>query len=446
MRKLIIDGRCGVLLASLVFFGLLYPLTKPFPYTDDWAFLPYLLDARHPDMWWLFALHNDHRIPLQKILYLVLMTISGGDFRVMIGANVCVIAATALLWVQMARQLTSSSSWSEWLVPGVLLGLGFNTVAWGFSFQFLSGLFFLAAANVLWLRSLRADPRYLGGAAFLALTLCAWCGGNGLITATVVGAGFLCGVAYRGAWRLLSIGAMVAVALWVATVATIWLRWQGSAATAASGHDLGIYVRFAYEMSKSWFGVYAAQHPAISGAGGALVMLVGLLGSLFWLVKHRPQGGDNLAFLRMLPVFLAALQTAVMVALISVSRAAAQPWFPGLELHYGYLVTALPLCAWLVILMIPGAALRHTLLAALIVLVGMAYSGNVLWRLDAAKTEYHDSSAVVADLVSPMPAEDVAHRHIRAFYWVDGKDAEAAVTAGIQRLRELPFWAPAPQK
>lgn len=444
MRKLLLDGRSGVLLASLAFFCLLYPLTKAFPYTDDWAFLPHLADVKHLDLWWLFDLHNDHRIPLQKILYLSLMTLSGGDFRLMIAANVCVIAVTAVLWIITARQIAQTASWSEWIVPGVLLGFGFNTVAWGFSFQFLSGLFFLAAANVLWLRSLRVQPENFGGAAFLALSLCAWCGGNGLITSTVVGAGFSCALCYRLGWRKLSFEVLAAVGIWAATVGTIWLHWHSSAATQAAGPAIGAYVHFAYEMSKSWFGVYAAQHPLVTGICGVVVVLIAVLGSAMLLRKYWRS--DDVMYLRMLPVFLAALQAVVMVALISISRAAAQPWFPGLELHYGYLVSTLPLCAWVVIRMLKTGAAQACLLAVLFVVIGFTYCGNASWRLNEAQVEYRDGSAVVADLTSSKSAEDVALRHIRAFYWVDGKDAETAVSGGIQQLRKLPLWRPGTPK
>mgnify|MGYP000994343395 FL=1 len=257
MVKYLTDGRTGVLIAALLFFSLLYPLTKPFPYSDDWSYIGFLVNPWSFDTSWLFSLHNDHRIPLQKFFHLVLLNLTGGDFRILIAANVMVIAATSICWVMLSRLILNEQSWSEWLVPGVLLGFGFNTVAWGFSFQFLSGLFFLALANLLWVKSVLTGRDKLGDGAYLALAFCALCGGNGLITSTILGFGFLCAIIFSRGLRSSSLAARFCLLVWGITVLAIWLGWTSSAATEVQANDQEQYVYFAFGMLKSWLGIFA---------------------------------------------------------------------------------------------------------------------------------------------------------------------------------------------
>jgi hypothetical protein len=442
MRKILIDGRTGVMFASLLFFVLLYPLTKPFPYTDDWSYIFHLVNLTPLDISWVFAQHNDHRIPIQKILHLVLLKLSGGDFRILIATNVIVLAATSVCWIMLSRMIAQKgSSMSEWLVPSVLLGFGFNTVEWGFNFQFVSGLFFLSLANLLWVRAIYIDRGNLGGESFLALTLCAWCGGNGLVTSSIVGSGFLSAILYTRGFRGLSWKIWSSSLVWGVTILVIWMRWKGSSATEVMVNNPEQYVHFGLEMSKSWFGIFAIQNAALKTVFAFFVLLIGLGGSFLLILRTKMKDPSYLSPLIILPVFLSALQAVAMIIVIAYSRAGSQPWWPGLELHYGSLVTALPLSAWIVILMLPKQAMRKVLLGILALVIASAYVSNAVWRMNAERDEYRQSAAVVADIISPMSVEDVAHRHIREFYWVGGAQAESAVSNGLTLLRKTAFWS-----
>lgn len=440
MIKHLTDGRTGILLATLVFFVLLYPLTKPFPYSDDWSYIGFLANPWSFDTSWLFSLHNDHRIPLQKFFHLVLLNLTGGDFRILIAANVMVIAATSICWVMMSRLILNEQSWAEWIVPGVLLGFGFNTVAWGFSFQFLSGLFFLALANLLWVRSVLTERNNLGGGAYLSLTLCALCGGNGLITSTIVGFGFLCAFFSRG-FRRSSLAVRFCFLLWGITILVVWLGWTSSPATEVQANNQEEYAFFAIGMLKSWLGIFAINSSFFKTLFAIFVLIIALGGSILLMLRIKRNNSSYCSPLIVLPVFLSALQAVVMIIAVSYSRAGVQPWSPGLELHYGYLVTALPLSAWIVILILSKGALRNFLLGAFVLIVGAAYLINAGWRIKAAQDEYRRGTVVVADIVSTLSASVVAQRHIKEFYFIEGEQAEIAVSKGLVSLRETRFWS-----
>lgn len=75
MPKLALAGALGV------FFLLMFPLLKPYPFSDDWSYLEALSGGGALSLKWLFGLHNDHRIPIQKLLHYLLLKLTGGDFR-----------------------------------------------------------------------------------------------------------------------------------------------------------------------------------------------------------------------------------------------------------------------------------------------------------------------------------------------------------------------------
>lgn len=440
MRKLLNDGYTGVAVTVLFFFVFLFPLTKPFPYSDDWSYLYYLVDLGSLDLSWLFSLHNDHRIPIQKIFHLTLLKLTGGDFRILIAANVITIAATSVCWIMLSRIVKKESSLSEWIVPGVLLGFGFNTVAWGFNFQFLSALFFLALANLLWVIAIRDNKNSFGGV-FFTLALCALCGGNGLITSSIVGAGFLVAIMYTNGIRGLSWKTGASLVVWGGAIIAIWSGWSSSSATETLADGPEQYFLFGFEMLKSWLGVFAMQNGTLMTVFATIILLVSLGGSFVFMALTKTKQPRCLLRFMLLPVFLSALQASCMIIVIAYSRAGAQPWSPGLELHYGYLVTALPLSAWIVVLMLPKGWIRQIVLASFTLIIAITYISNAGWRIKAAQDEYRRGAAVVADILSPMSNADVAHRHIREFYWVDGEQAESSVSNGLSLLRKTTFWS-----
>jgi hypothetical protein len=69
------------------------------------------------------------------------------------------------------------------------MGWGFNTVSWGFSFQFVSGILFASLACYYWVKN-ASHNKFDSSLIFLSLILASLCGVNGLIASLVLGSGF----------------------------------------------------------------------------------------------------------------------------------------------------------------------------------------------------------------------------------------------------------------
>src|SRR5262245_2507948 len=51
------------------------------PHLDDWGIIPYLTGNEPVTLRWLWSEHNEHRIPLPRLLLLTVFNAGGKDFR-----------------------------------------------------------------------------------------------------------------------------------------------------------------------------------------------------------------------------------------------------------------------------------------------------------------------------------------------------------------------------
>jgi hypothetical protein len=439
-------GFASIIFFTALYFILLLPLAKPFPYSDDWMYVKYITSSDNTSFTDLIKQHNDHRIPLQKIFQILLLNITGGDFRILISFNILFIAATSICWIHLARIVTGKYSWSECIVPPILINFGFNTIVWGFCFQFVSGIFFLSLAIVLWARAaLTFPPQKKLGIEYLVLLFCALCGGNGLISSSVIGSGILIGTFILGRKELFSKFSILYILLWLLTICSLWTFMSPSSATLSKAKDPMVFLDFAYAMSKSWLGVYAISSPALKAAFGFCIFLVFFAGIRVFLNPKLSVSSMQVSRLRIFPVLLIALQSIVVLIAVTFSRAASQPWAPGLELHYGYLMTPLPLSAWIVILNFKNVLLKNICLTFLCLIVFLSYSYNFKWRIHHERDEFRNVSSATSDIFSLKSSEEIARNHIKQFWWKDDQDSQASVSNLLENLRKMSFWQKSPQ-
>jgi hypothetical protein len=97
-----------------------YALTIPF--VDEWAFIPVLF-GEQPSGPWLWELHNEHRFPLPRVLYLGLFRLTGdirtGCYVSFIGISLCVAGL-----VRLARVVRGRSSIADAVFPLLLMHTG----------------------------------------------------------------------------------------------------------------------------------------------------------------------------------------------------------------------------------------------------------------------------------------------------------------------------------
>ena len=97
-----------------------YALVNPF--VDEWEFMPVLF-GDEPALPWLWALHNEHRFPLPRILYLELFWLSG-DLRTGCYISLLGIGLCALGLMYLARRVRGRSSIADAVFPLLLMHTG----------------------------------------------------------------------------------------------------------------------------------------------------------------------------------------------------------------------------------------------------------------------------------------------------------------------------------
>ncbi|MBX6315691.1 MAG: hypothetical protein IRY99_22665, partial [Isosphaeraceae bacterium] len=132
---LFVWGTWAVLLLAAL--ALIARYGRNVPYWDDWGVLPVMAGARPVTLAWLWAQHNDHRIPLAKLVFVALYRLSGGDLRAGMYLNVLAMGglAGALLWA--VRRLRGRWTYTDAVFPLALLhgGHAFNFLwSWQISY------------------------------------------------------------------------------------------------------------------------------------------------------------------------------------------------------------------------------------------------------------------------------------------------------------------------
>ena len=167
-----------MLLAALALVG---TYGSNVPSWDGWDMVPTLTGEQPISLTWLWSQHNEHRIPLPRLILLGLGKLTNNDFRAGMYFGVLGLGALALAMILVAKQLRGTWSYSDAFFPLVLLNWGHAVnMLWGWQVQFfastiLAGIILLAIAK--WGDQSKGGPALTVGMCLLLLPLC---GANGL--------------------------------------------------------------------------------------------------------------------------------------------------------------------------------------------------------------------------------------------------------------------------
>jgi hypothetical protein len=151
------------------------------PTREDWTMVPALVGKEANLFQWLWAQTMEHRTPLQRAVYLVLLRASDGDFRSGIIANALMLSGLCLAMILVARRLRGSQTrLADAFFPLTLLLLS-EHISLGYNIQFVISV----GLSCIWLLIIVADswpwsPKIAVTAGF-TLVLLPLSGGNGMI-------------------------------------------------------------------------------------------------------------------------------------------------------------------------------------------------------------------------------------------------------------------------
>lgn len=146
------------------------------PIWDDIGILPVLCGDRPVDLGWLWSPHNEHRVPLPRLVLVGVLRLSRDDFRSgMITTALCLAAGAAAL-LGGVRAARGRRAYADAFLPILMLHPGHHTnLLWCWQVQF--GLSALCATLVIAVLirppgSIRWPASLLAALALVALPLC----------------------------------------------------------------------------------------------------------------------------------------------------------------------------------------------------------------------------------------------------------------------------------
>jgi hypothetical protein len=208
-------GAWTAMLATIVLFVARY--ASNVPSWDDWDMIP-TLTRNQPVTWeWLWSQHNEHRVPLPRLIFLGLDRLTVIDMRVTMYFDVLLMAALAAAMIVVATRLRGRSSAADAFFPLAILNCGqAANLLWGWQLQFFASVALACVALLAVVRSGATIPTRraatIVGVSALLLPLC---GANGL-------------------------GMVPALAAWPLALAILPERWTGGSGTRGSPLLLGL--------------------------------------------------------------------------------------------------------------------------------------------------------------------------------------------------------------
>ena len=149
---------------------------SPIPYYDDWDIQLVTLSDQPIPRSWFWALHNEHRLPAQRLIQLGIDRLFGPDRRPTILINLVLLTAIATLLLLAVRRIRGFCRSGDAILPLLVLGFAhYASLTWAFAIGWIALVFVVA----LLLTTITA-PTVSHGRLWLAAALIALLPGFGL--------------------------------------------------------------------------------------------------------------------------------------------------------------------------------------------------------------------------------------------------------------------------
>lgn len=405
IRRALLAVWAALTAAALVYawsFGLNAPLI------DEWEFVPVLL-GQEPAAPWLWAQHNEHRLPLPRAVFLGLFRLTH-DFRAGMLLQVAVLSALALGLMHLAARLRGRPDWPDLFFPVSLLHLGhWENFLLGYQICFVLFCVFATGLAVVALRATRESAFRAGVEGGVLLLLAEMTGGSGLVLVPPVAAWlvYLAVVVWKGGRRPEALALVAIAGLALAYLAVYYASYQPPpdhpppsrdplAVGAIAGQVLAMGLGFG--LAQAWAAVFAAE------------LVLGL--ATVALLLHRAKDPENRPAAIGLIAVAAGLAGVAMA--VGVGRAAMGP---EMGLWGRYAMQSWPLLAaaslaWLKFG--PGTAtsgLRKWVPALLCLAAALAFMPNTGSGMAVGAAARARNTAMATDARSGVPPAEITRRH-----------------------------------
>jgi len=439
----------GWLLTTLFAIRVVWKEGPLFPFSDDWAIVPQITGIRPVNAGWLWAQHNDHRIPIPKLYFVAMVRAFKGDYRGEIMGNIVLLSISSGLALYALWKIRGKLCLTDAVIPLSLLCLDQAAIFWGFHFQFTGATTLFVCFTVAMLcqpRELRGAWAVFGAGCLLLFPLQ---GMNALFCAPAFGA-YLTFRALlqfpRDRWLNRGISeeqlrknrfyaglSLSAVFLCAGLVVANFIHYKANPAVghAPASNFLQTLLRI---FSTSLGGIAAAAYQPYLA-----ISLVILTGGAVYIALRAALKEDQDLIIRLRALSILVLLVTVCALLVVVAYGRAAIWNEGMYTHYSTLAEIVMVAAYLSYALISSISIQRVVPTLLLLgLLGLnafyakifhAYGQN--HRMDLAKVWFEMQSGTSASVL--------AERYAKILFFDESSKARAAIQYGIVELRRAGF-------
>ncbi|MGD9644468.1 MAG: hypothetical protein AB7U73_02080 [Pirellulales bacterium] len=380
----------------------------PMPFADQWPLVDLATGRIEPSLGWLFSLHNEHRMPVPKLAYLVVGSLTGYDYARMALMNTAVLSAVAAVCLLTMRRLRGGSSLVDLFAPAALLHFGHETnLTWCFQINFClaSGAAILALLVIAMARQPLRSSVAAGLAALLAIA--AGCGTYGLLYVPPIAAWIgLCGAwqAHRRQtpprqWLSLIFLSALLTAMFVAYVAA----FPHGAHNPLSSPSLWQTLTGAHRITVTSLGPVGRGLKPLTN----WLMIALIVGALYWLAREWRHGQASRMTLIGLACFLAA--GLLLTLAIALARAGGG-WKDMYQSRFGMLTAPLLIAMLLIWDRLSSSGARRQFAVVCLVLLPALVVANDRKGLRDARRRLGLLQEVMTAAEQGMPPAEISRR------------------------------------
>lgn len=404
---LFVGATSVAMFAAALFFVARF--ASPDPFGDEWDLMSGIT-YQEPYLNWLWAQHNEHRLPLPKLVYTWLLNVSGFDARAGSLATVAVLGALSLSFVFAARRLRGSTEFADAFFPIAFLNWGhFENYLIGFQISFalsvaLACLWLLAALGWCECRQ-PASLKWMG----IALLLLPLCGAHGLVYTPVLGLASLwlarAAPRYAKVYTLLTV-----IASW--TITATYFRNYHSPEEHPASAGLIASLRIGLEvLSLGWGWVGQITWPV----SGLLIaaFIAASAGLLFWAIAQLPDERE-----RLLVIAATTAGTLALAMGIGWGRSGFGP-VAGFAVRYGILMLPLMAAGFLAWSRYGGQICGSLAPMAMFTIACLFLTQHFRTGIAEGRESKAIMTAFADDLRAGLSPEEVAHRNPKLYPHAD---------------------------
>jgi hypothetical protein len=368
--------------AAVVEIALWYVAThaRNIPWMDDWEMVPVMTGNQPLTPAWLWEQHNEHRIPVPKLLLRGLLAVSGNDFRAGMIFNIVALALLAAAMILVAKRLRGATAWWDAFFPLILFHGGHaENLLWSWQLEFVLSTLLDGIVLLLIARQGEKMTRATVLGTACCLVLLPLTGANGFVLVPPLALWLVYAVApvlisrdpSKRTDRIVALGALGAVLIPAVAYGLGYER----VARHPESPSVGVMLETSLECLSMGFGFGLKGYWLLGGLGMFGLILVGA-GILVGVLRWRPE--EHRRALGLLMVLVATLGLALAIGW----GRASSTGHGGLMARYCTLMTPGLCCVYLILVVYVPARFRGWAQGGLFLLAFSLFGFNLLFALE----------------------------------------------------------------